>query len=160
MIQVQAQVHMIQDIQVPRYIHMMSFYIRGVGVFHKSFLINLSPALLLKQVCPIPPPLQTNSLWSVGKLCSCQVNLSTSKKTTKISTKKTTKKTTYKTTNKTSVRRSGRAICFCPPGFHSDAPLFGCRPNPLNPCEFLLLFLLLLFLLLLLFPSLAVGRTH
>jgi len=32
-------------------------------------------------------------------------------------------------------RRSGRAICFCPPGFHSDAPLFGCRPNPLNPCE-------------------------
>lgn len=32
-------------------------------------------------------------------------------------------------------RRTGRAICFCPPGFHSDAPLFGCRPNPLNPCE-------------------------
>ena len=53
---------MIQDIQVPRYIHMMSFYIRGVRVFHKRFLINLSPALLLKQVCPLPPPLQTKMI--------------------------------------------------------------------------------------------------
>lgn len=32
-------------------------------------------------------------------------------------------------------RRTGRAICFCPPGFLGDNPLEGCRPEPLNPCS-------------------------
>ena len=35
--------------------------------------LNLIPALLLKQVRAFPPPLQTNPMWPMGKLFSCQV---------------------------------------------------------------------------------------
>ena len=32
-------------------------------------------AVLLEQMCAFPPPLQTNSLWAVGKLCSSKVRI-------------------------------------------------------------------------------------
>ena len=43
--------------------------------FHNKSRLNFIPALLLEQVCAFPPPLQTNPMWPMGKLFSCQVNI-------------------------------------------------------------------------------------